>query len=165
MNKRIRQYIGILCALVCYYIIHEGAHLFHALYHGVFKQINLMALGVQIDIYRDQLSDSQLGWFCLAGPLATFVSAWILILLRHRICTSSSAVFKACAWYTTIALLLLDPLYLSIAYRFVGGGDMNGIRLLIPETAAAIVFGILFIAHLFVLIKILLPTYKKAFNN
>lgn len=83
MNKRIRQYIGILCALVCYYIIHEGAHLFYALYHGVFKQINLMALGVQIDIYRDQLSDSQLGWFCLAGPLATFVLAWILILLRH----------------------------------------------------------------------------------
>ena len=27
MSKRIRQYIGILAAVVAYYIVHEGAHL------------------------------------------------------------------------------------------------------------------------------------------
>ena len=31
MNKRIRQYIGLLSAVLMYYIIHEGAHLIYAL--------------------------------------------------------------------------------------------------------------------------------------
>lgn len=164
MNKRTRQYIGILCALVCYYIIHEGAHLVYALTHGVFKHVNFMALGVQIDIFRDQMSDQQLGWFCLVGPLATLIASWALVLLRKRICRSSNAVFKACAWYTTIALLILDPLYLSIVYRFVGGGDMNGIRLLMPEVQVAAFFAMLNLLHLVLLLKVVLPTYKKAFQ-
>ena len=30
MSKRIRQYAGILAALVAYYLVHEGAHLLYA---------------------------------------------------------------------------------------------------------------------------------------
>lgn len=51
MSKRIRQYIGIFAAVISYYIIHEGAHLIAALYYGVFKGINFMGLGIQIDVY------------------------------------------------------------------------------------------------------------------
>lgn len=166
--KRIRQYIGILTALAVYYLIHEGAHLMYALTHGVFKQVNFMALGVQIDVFRDRMTDTQLGWFCLAGPIATFAVAWIMVLLSNWIRPAKNAVAKiglACCWYTSIILLFLDPLYLSVIYRFVGGGDMNGIKLLIPEVAAAIVFGLLFILHAVVLWKILLPRYKKAFEE
>jgi len=61
-------------------------------------------------------------------------------------------------------MLLLDPLYLSVIYRFVGGGDMNGISLLIPEVVASTLFGLLFILHLVVLWKVLLPEYKKGFE-
>lgn len=165
MNKRVRQYLGILCALLCYYVVHEGAHLIYALCLGVFRQVNLMALGVQIDIFRDQLSDVQLGWFCLVGPLATLAAAWMLVLLSDRICASRSVVLKACAWYTTIALLLLDPLYLGILYRFVGGGDMNGIRLLLPEVWASLVALVVAVAHLVVLWKVLSPKYKAAFAS
>ena len=50
MNKRARQYIGLIAAVVAYYIIHEGAHLIYALTIGVFKQINFMGLGMQIDV-------------------------------------------------------------------------------------------------------------------
>jgi len=121
MTKRIRQYVGILTALVVYYLVHEGAHLLYALTHGVFNQVNFMALGVQIDIFRDQMTDAQLGWFCLAGPIATFVAAWLMVLLSQRLCDSFGAksekyspLFLACCWYTSIILLLLDPLYLSI---------------------------------------------------
>jgi len=166
--KRVRQYIGILAALVVYYLIHEGAHLLHALIHGVFKQVNFMALGVQIDVFRDQMTDAQLGWFCLAGPIATFVAAWIMVLLSKRIRpaqSNASKLFLACCWYTSIVLLLLNPLYLSVIYRFVGGGDMNGIKLLIPEIAAAIVFGIIFVLHIVVLWKVLLPRYQRAFST
>ena len=46
MNKKIRQYIGLAVAVLMYYLIHEGAHLAVALAQGVFKQINVMGMGV-----------------------------------------------------------------------------------------------------------------------
>ena len=51
MNKRVRQYVGLLSAIIAYYLIHEGAHFIYALFTGVFKQINFMGLGMHIDIY------------------------------------------------------------------------------------------------------------------
>lgn len=165
MSKRIRQYVGLVSALIAYYVVHEGAHFLYALSKGVFKKINFMGLGVQIDIFRERLSDSELGVFCLVGAIATFVVAWLLVLLRKKICGLASPVLKAIAWYTSIIMLVLDPIYLSLVYRFVGGGDMNGIKLLIPETAAAILFGAIAIVHLFVLVRVLLPRYKEAFMD
>lgn len=163
--KRIRQYVGILTALVVYYIIHEGAHLLYALANGVFKQINFMALGVQIDVFRDCMTDTQLGLFCLAGAVATFLTGWILVLLCRKICAMESKVLKAVFWYVTIALLVLDPLYLSVLCGFVGGGDMNGIRLLMPEVVARILFAIIGVIHVVVIWKYLLPKYKESFNS
>ena len=165
MSKRKRQYIGILAAVVAYYIIHEGAHLVVALLLGAFKQINFMGLGIQIDIFRERLTDTQLGLFCLAGALATFVVAWFLVLMSRKICTSQSPVFKATMWYVTLALLILDPLYLSVLCGFFGGGDMNGIRLLLPEVAVRITFAIIALVHLLVIWKYLLPKYTESFKN
>ena len=165
MSKRIRQYIGIFAAVISYYIIHEGAHLIAALYYGVFKGINFMGLGMQIDVYADRMTDNQLGIFCLAGPVATLLFGWVLILLAKRICTSKSKLFKAVIWYVSLAILIIDPLYLSILCGFFGGGDMNGIKLLLPETAVRIVFAIIGIIHGIVIWKYLLPEYTKAFQE
>lgn len=63
MSKRTRQYLGILAAVVGYYLIHEGAHFLYALLTGVFKQIKFMGLGVQIDVYAERMTDTQLGLF------------------------------------------------------------------------------------------------------
>ena len=63
MNKRVRQYVGLLSAIIAYYLIHEGAHLIYALFIGVFKQINFMGLGMQIDIYSERMTQAQLGVF------------------------------------------------------------------------------------------------------
>lgn len=163
MNKRIRQYIGVLSALLVYYIVHEGAHFFYALTTGCFKGINFMALGIQIDIHREMLNDAQLGWFCLSGPLGTFLGAWVMIFLCKYICSLKSAVLKAMAWYTSITLLLLDPIYLSFLYRFVGGGDMNGIKLLLPENIAVGIFATIGILFFIILMKYLLPRYTQSF--
>ena len=38
MSKRARQYIGILAAVVAYYLVHEGAHLLYALFAGVYRK-------------------------------------------------------------------------------------------------------------------------------
>ena len=165
MNKRVRQYVGLLSAIIAYYLIHEGAHFIYALFTGVFKQINFMGLGMQIDIYSEEMTQTQLGVFCLIGSVATLLFAYILIALIGKITQKSSKVFKACAYYITIAMLLIDPLYLCVLCGFFGGGDMNGIKLLIPEVAARIIYGIILMTNALVFVKIVLPKYKSAFLN
>ena len=126
MKKRIRQYIGLLSAVLAYYAVHEGAHLLYALSTGVFRQINFMGIGMQI-------------------------------------CKVKSKTFKACMYYITIAMLLLDPLYLSILCGFFGGGDMNGIALLLSEWLARSFFGVLLVINCVIFWKVVLPKYKEAF--
>ena len=115
--------------------------------------------------FADRMTDTQMGIFCLAGAVATFICGWILVLLCGKICTLKSPVLKAIFWYVTIALLILDPLYLSVLCGFFGGGDMNGIRLLMPEVAVRIIFVVIGVIHVLVIWKYLLPRYKEAFNS
>lgn len=165
MSKRIRQYLGIFAAVIAYYIVHEGAHLIAALYCGTFKGIHFMGLGMQIDVYADRMTDTQLGIFCLAGPLATLLFGWLLILSKKKICQSKSKVFKAVMWYVSLAILMIDPLYMSVLCGFFGGGDMNGIKLLFPDMAVRIFFAVIGIFHGVVIWNYLLPEYTKAFQG
>ena len=165
MSKRTKQYIGLLSAVLAYYIIHEGAHLIYALITGAFKQINVMGIGMQIDIYAERITDIQLGIFCLVGSVATFVTAYTLVLFTNKIGKNSSKIFKACMYYITIAMLLIDPIYLSVLCGFFGGGDMNGISLLFPEIAVRIVYGIILAINIAVFMKSVLPKYQLAFSE
>lgn len=165
MNKRMRQYLGLFSAIIAYYIIHEGAHLLYALSIGAFKQINFIGLGIQIDVYRDKMTDTQLGIFCILGSVATAITAYLLIVLIPKIVKSQSKVFKACMYYITITLLILDPIYLSLLCGFVGGGDMNGIAILIPENIARVMYGALLVIHGVIIFKVVIPKYKMAFGN
>ena len=165
MNKRLRQYIGLIAAIITYYVIHEGTHLLYALSLGVFKQVNFMGLGIQIDIYSEQMTKIQLGIFCLLGSVATTIFAYILVALIGKIVKLSSKTFKACAYYITIALLLVDPLYLSLLCGLFGGGDMNGISLLLPEIIVRFAYAIILAINAMVFVKIVFPKYKLAFSN
>lgn len=165
MSKRVRQLVGIFAAIVAYYLIHEGAHLLYAVCTGVFKQIKFMGLGVQIDVYAERMTDTQLGIFCLVGALSTFCAAYLLALFAKQICKAKSKLLRAVFYYITIALLLLDPLYLSILCSFFGGGDMNGIALLCPEWAARVIFGALLLINGLVFWKLVLPTYQESFSR
>lgn len=165
MSKRTRQYFGVLSAVAAYNIIHEGAHLIYALFIGTFKQVNFLGLGLQIDVYAERMSDTQLGIFCLVGAVATLIAAYGLVAATDKICTAKSKVFKACMYYVTITMLLIDPLYLSLLCGFFGGGDMNGIALLVPEWIARVSFGVLLLINGFVFWKLVLPKYKKSFTE
>lgn len=165
MSKRIRQYIGVFAAVIAYYIIHEGAHLIAALYYGVFKGINFMGLGMQIDAYTERMTDTQLGLFCLAGPVATLLFGWVLVLFTKRICNSKCKLFKTVMWYVSLAILIIDPLYMSILCGFFGGGDMNGIKLLFPEIAVRIISAVIGVVHVIAIWKYLLPSYTKSFQK
>ena len=165
MNKRARQYIGLIAAVISYYVIHEGAHLIYALITGTFRQIKIMGLGMQIDVFAEKMSDTQLGIFCLVGSVCTLIAAYLAVLFIDKIAKSPSKVFKACMYYATIALLAIDPLYLSLLCDLFGGGDMNGISLLIPKLVARICYGVILAFNVFVFVKIILPKYKKAFEQ
>lgn len=165
MNKKARQYLGIIISVIIYYIIHEGAHLLMALYYETFKTIHFMGIGIQIDVYREQMTDIQLGIFCLMGPIATFLAAWVLVGFCKKICQLKSKVIRAIGWYVSLIMLLLDPIYLSVLYRFVGGGDMNGIKLLAPEGIAAAIFLVIAVIHMVVVCKYIYPQYKQAFSQ
>ena len=165
MSKRVRQYVGLIVAIVAYYVIHEGAHFLYAVCTGTFKQINFMGLGIQINVFAERMTATQMGIFCILGSVATMVCAYALIALIPVIAKSPSKVFKACTYYVTIAMLLLDPLYLSLLCGFFGGGDMNGISLLVPEVAARIAYAVLLAINAVVFMKIVLSRYKSAFSN
>ena len=165
MNKRTRQYIGLLLTIISYYMIHEGAHLLYALSIGTFKQINVTWLGMQIDVYADKMTQNQMGIFCLLGFVATAIISYILVALTSKIAESKSKLFKACMYYVTISLLFLDPLYLSVLCGFFGGGDMNGISLLIPEGIARLGFGIILGINIAIFLKIVYPRYKLSFEK
>ena len=165
MSKRIRQYIGILAALAAYYFVHEGAHLLYALLAGVFKQIHFMGLGVQVDVYAERMTNAQLGVFCLVGALATFCAGYLLTALAKNVCRAQCKLLRAMVYYITIAFLLLDPLYLSVLCGFFGGGDMNGIALLLPEWAARGLFGALLLVNALVFWRRVLPVYRQSFSE
>ena len=165
MSKRARQYIGILAAVVAYYLVHEGAHLLYALSIGAFREINFMGLGVQIAVFSERMTETQLGIFCLVGAAATLVIGYLLALASGAVCKAKSALCRAVLYYITIAFLLLDPLYLSVLCGLFGGGDMNGIALLLPAWAARVGFGVLLLANGFLFWKKVLPVYKKSFSD
>ena len=165
MDKRIRQYIGLFLAIVFYYVIHEGAHFVYALCIGVFKKINVIGLGMQIDVYAENMTANQMGIFCIVGSVATIVVAYVLVALASKIGQSNSKIFKASMYYITIAMLWIDPLYLSVLCGLFGGGDMNGISLFIPERIARISYGILLVMNMMLFFKVVLPKYKVAFQE
>ncbi len=165
MSKRVRQYIGLFAAIVAYYVIHEGAHLVYALCIGVFKQVNFIGLGMQIDVYEERMSSQQMGIFCILGSVATMLVAYVLVVLADKIKDVSSKLFKACMYYITIIMLVMDPLYLSLLCGMFGGGDMNGISMLIPEIIARVGYSVLLVINTIVFFKIVLPKYKLGFKE
>ena len=164
MNKKYRQYIGLAVAVLLYYIIHEGAHLLVALWLGVFKQINLIGLGVQIDVFAEQMNDLQMGIFCLAGAIATLIAGYLLVVFVKGICRIKSDVIRACAWYTSLTMLMLDPIYLSIFHRWVGGGDMNGIALLLPSWTISAIAAAVGVINALLIWRLLYPAYTESFK-
>lgn len=112
--------------------------------------------------------DSAVGVWELAGSSGRNWAAAgsfqnVLTLTASQICKADSKIFKACLYYITIAMLLIDPLYLSILCVFFGGGDMNGIALLFPEWAVRIFFGVMLVIHCLLFWRIVLPRYNRAF--
>lgn len=163
MSKRMRQCIGILFAVVFYYIIYEGAHFVVALAFQAFKKINLLGIVMQVYIYRERLTNIQLGVFGIAGVTATLFAAYALVYFKERICLIENKVVKIVFYYVTMILLVVDPTYLCLLS--FAGGDMNGIIYLMPNDVAWTIFAFILIFNLWVLVKKVTPMYSTSFNE
>lgn len=163
--KFARKMIGLILAILCYYIIHEGAHLLFALSTGTFEEIVFIFPGIQIKADTERLNKIQIFVFCLLGAVAALTVAYILCGISRVVEKIKSNMIRAILYYITIALLLTDPIYLSILCGFLGGGDMNGISLLIPEVIARLIFGMIGVLNFYIIIKIVVPSYSRAFKK
>lgn len=164
--SNMRKWFSLIIAVGFYYIIHEGAHLIVALLSGTFQSARLVkwGLGIQIVADIDVMSNMQIFVFSIMGAVATLIVGYIMVWQTKKIVKSSSMLLRAIAYYATLILLCLDPLYLSVISRFVGGGDLNGIVLVgIPETVAAIFCLMLLVLNLFIFFKLVYPHYKQRF--
>lgn len=162
VSGNIRKWCALMVAVFLYYFIHEGSHLVIALLYGVFQEIRFLGAGVQVAIHTELLTENQMVIFNIAGSVSTLIGAWIFIGLTPLFTKMKNKFFRACGYYITIALMFIDPIYLSFLYRFFGGGDMNGILLSgVPEMAAQLVFVIIGIIHILLFWKWVHPLYKK----
>ena len=166
IKNNLRKWFALICAILLYYIIHEGSHVIVALLYGVFEEVKILGLGVQVVANVEVLTDFQIGIFCIVGNISTLLVGYLLVLFNKIITKSKNRVFKAICYYTTLAFLLIDPLYLTIIYKFFGGGDMNGILLFgIPEIIVQFIFGIIAVINILLIIKKIYPVYKNSFSE
>lgn len=90
---------------------------------------------------------------------------YIVVIFADRIGNVYSKLFKACMYYITMALLFIDPLYLSLLSNLFGGGDMNGIALFVADILARIIYACILVTNIVIFAKIVLPKYKAAFEK
>jgi hypothetical protein len=164
-KQNLRKWTSLGCGIVAYFLVHEGTHLLYAVSIGAFKQINIIGFGIQIEPYAERMSVLQRGVFNLLGPASAIVCGYILLAFASRFVMLKSAYARAIAFYTTIAFLIIDPLYLCFLSFFVGGGDMNGIILILPEAAVRVVAGLISLINTFIIISMLVPKYRLAFQR
>lgn len=165
MISNVRKWFGLFIGIIFYYIVHEGSHVIVSLCLGVFENIRLLGVGMQV-VISEGLSDVEKAIFCVSGCISTLIVGYLLVLFSKKIVNIKNKFVKAICYYSTIIFLFLDPLYLSILYRFFGGGDMNGIVLLgVNEIFVEILFVLIFIVNLFIFVNRVYPLYKESFSN
>ena len=168
MPRNLRKWISLLIAAILYYVVHEGGHLIVSLFLGTFEYIRIVywGLGVQIVANTSNMTDIQIFIFSAAGVFCTLLTGYILVGARKYLNHIQSKLFRAIAYFTTLIFLCLDPFYLSILHRFVGGGDMNGLLLIgIPGSFASIFFFVMLGTNLLIFSKSVCPLYKKGFTE
>lgn len=161
--SNIRKYIYFILACLTYLIIHEGVHLIQALIYGIYKGINILPLGIEIEIIQPlTIGGFKLAAFSGFSSVVTLFIGYTLFILTPKILKSNNQPIKNYLYYVTFVFLLLDPIYISLLSIFVGG-DINGIALGLNIPYMAI-RGIWFVAaaiNVYLVSKKLYPAYIK----
>lgn len=164
-KKNLKLWIGLVIAIITYYIIHEGTHFIQAILTDNFDSIRLVGLaGIEI-MTKEVPTGLSLALFSGLSSVITVVCGYILVIMMPKVFSLSNKMMKVALYYITMILLVLDPVYMSILHRYVGGGDMNGITegLGISSLPISIVFSILAVINFYLIIKKVHPAYKRNF--
>jgi len=165
VRRNLKLWIGIIIAIIMYYVIHEGTHFVQAVLTDNFDSIRLVGVvGIEIMI-KEVPTGLALTLFSGLSSVMTVFFGYIFVIIMPKILMMNNKMVKVALYYITIILLSLDPIYLSILHRYVGGGDMNGIikGLNISSLPISIVFGILAVINIYIIIKKVHPAYKRNF--
>lgn len=165
IRKNLKLWLGLFISIIIYYIIHEGTHLIQAILSGNFDYVRFVGIfGIEIMI-KEVPTGLELAMFSGLSSIVTILLGYFLIITISKIFMLKSKMMKIIFYYTTIILLVLDPIYMSILHRFIGGGDMNGVikGLGVSSVFVSIIFGILFIINSYIIIKKVYPAYKRNF--
>lgn len=167
MLKSLKQWSGILIAIISYYTIHEGTHLLLAVWFGVFERIRFVGIwGIQI-VINSGLDGIRLALFSILSSVATILIGYILAFSPYVYKLKSRALLIA-FYYITFCFMLLDPIYISLLSLFIGGGgDLNGITtaLQMSDIPFRILFGSIAIINIFLFIKKVSKQYQYIFSK
>jgi hypothetical protein len=168
MLKSVKQWSGILAALISYYIVHEGTHLLLALYYGVFERIRVVGIwGIQIVMKDGGLDGFPLALFSGLSSVVTICIGYLLALSPYIYKIKNRALLIA-FYYITLCFMVLDPIYISFLSLFVGGGgDLNGIMtgLNISDLPFRILFGGIAMINIVIFVKKVSKQYKSIFSR
>lgn len=167
LEKSVKQWLGVFLAIVSYYIVHEGTHLLLALLLEVFKKIRFVGfLGIQIVTTEGSLSGVNLALFSALSSIVTILIVYILAF-HPSIYKIKNKHILIGIYYITLCFLLLDPLYMSILSKFIGGGDLNGITtgLGASDMPIRIIFVIILIVNMLLFKNRVCPKYNRIFKE
>lgn len=157
-----RKYLYFVLAGITYLAVHEGIHIVQALIYGIYKGINMLPLGVEVEVIQPlTISGPKLAAFSGLSSISTLLMGYVLFLLSPVVLKSKKQHLKNYIYYVTFIFLLLDPIYISILSYFVGGGDINGIALglHIPYMLVRSIYLIVAIINVCLIYKKLYPAY------
>jgi hypothetical protein len=161
MNSLIRKYLYFILAGITYLIVHEGVHLIQALISGIYKGINVLPSGIEVEIVQPlTISGIELAAFSGLSSVVTVLIGYVLFVFSPKILKLNKQAVKNYIYYVTFVFLLLDPVYISLLSFFVGG-DINGIALglNIPYMTVRGIYLIIAVFNTYLVYKKLYPAF------
>lgn len=167
MQKKLRQYLFFILAGITYIILHEGIHAIQAIILGIYKDIKLHPLGLEIVLKQPlTINGMTLARFSGLSSILTIVIGYLIYFLTPRIIKLRKQFLRNYLYFVGFVFLLLDPLYISILSFFVGG-DINGIAqgLNTSYTLVRLFYFVIFCLNLYLVIKKYYPQYVPSPNK
>lgn len=168
-SRTVRVMIAFLVAAAVWGIIHEGTHVIVAAFYGEFAGVAVVDSLPQV-VMRTPVKHRGAGlkWALIAGlpSLITVLLGYGMLLARNQIRRVFSGLSEAVLYWTTVALLILDPTNLSLG-PLVFGGDAVGVAwgLTVPVVTVQVVAGLVLLVNRELIVRLLFPLYGIETDN
>jgi hypothetical protein len=158
-----KKWLAFLLAVLIFAAVHEGTHALVAAIFGELKAFQLKPLGFEVILQTPTDERSGIQWAFISGTSngLTLLLGYSLLMVGGKCNCLQSSFLKACVFYTTLFLLLIDAFNLSIG-PFIYGGDVNGIAVGLGVNRYLIqaLFLLVLLANRELVARKLLPAYN-----